>query len=324
MTKKKRRIYLIAGALSVAVIFAVVVYAATSTKYSADTLNTITTGGVHIRLNETTLVDAATGKPVVIDPVTGAAADGTITTSTVSFPAIADTVFYDKSTGAMLPVDAATGKQYLTDGAGNVILVEKDALTGGWTLTDKASSTVLTDAATIAALSAAIDEKMIEAAVFPASGGITGVLPGQAYAKNVSVTNTGSQSAWVRIKAEKEYWKSGSKVTSVSVPTETRTYDATNDKWTVTAGTSDKALDANNIDLLGLNAADWTLSGGYYYYNTQLLAGKTTSSLFTGVQMSGTMGTEYSGLEARVNVTAEATQAKNNGTSATAATGWPS
>ena len=324
MTKKKRRIYLIAGALSVAVIFAVVVYAATSTKYSADTLNTITTGGVHIRLNETTLVDAATGKPVVIDPVTGAAADGTITTSTVSFPAIADTVFYDKSTGAMLPVDAATGKQYLTDGAGNVILVEKDALTGGWTLTDKASSTVLTDAATIDALSAAIDEKMIEAAVFPASGGITGVLPGQAYAKNVSVTNTGSQSAWVRIKAEKEYWKSGSKVTSVSVPTETRTYDATNDKWTVTAGTSDKVLDLAKIDLLDLNATDWTFSGGYYYYKTQLDAGATTTSLFTGVQMSGTMGTEYSGLEARVNVTAEATQAKNNGTSATAATGWPS
>jgi len=73
-----------------------------------------------------------------------------------------------------------------------------------------------------------------------------------------------------------------------------------------------------------LNAADWTLSGGYYYYNTQLAAGATTSSLFTGVQMSGTMGTEYSGLEARVNVTAEATQAKNNGTSATAAKGWPS
>ena len=242
MTKKKRRIYLIAGALSVAVIFAVVVYAATSTKYSADTLNTITTGGVHIMLNETALVDAATQKPVAIDPASGAVVDGTITTKSVPFPA----------------------------------------------------------------------------------SGITGVLPGQAYAKNVSVTNTGSQSAWVRIKAEKEYWKSGSKVTSVSVPTETRTYDATNDKWTVTAGTSDKALDANNIVLLGLNAADWTLSGGYYYYNTQLLAGKTTSSLFTGVQMSGTMGTEYSGLEARVNVTAEATQAKNNGTSATAATGWPS
>lgn len=242
MTKKKCRAWAVVGALSVVVIFAAVVFAATGTKYSADTLNTITTSGVHIRLNETTLVDAATQKPVVIDPTSGAAADSSVATET---------------------------------------------------------------------------------AAFSTSDGVSGVLPGQAYAKNVSVTNTGSQSAWVRVKVEKEYWKSGSKVTAVSVPTETRDYDAANDKWNVTSCMSSVALDAAKIDLLGLNTADWTFSSGYYYYNAQLAAGATTSSLFTGVQMSGAMGTEYSGLEARVNVTAQATQVKNNGTDVMAAMGWP-
>ena len=217
--KRKRR-YLIAVAVSLAVMLAALVYAASVRRYSADTRNTITTGGIHIRLNETTLIDTATGKPAVIDPATGEAADSGVSTAEADFPA-----------------DSA--------------------------------------------------------------GGVANVLPGQAYAKRVSVTNrSAGQDAWVRVRVEKAF---------------------------LNADGSAFAGDPAALVLLGLNEADWSYDGGYYYYRHALSPGETTAALFTGVLLDGeTLDGRYSGVKAAVSVTAHAVQVKNNADSAEAALGWPS
>lgn len=217
MSGKRRQTIVIVGAASLAVAFAVMVYAAFAIRYSADTRNTITTGGVHITLNETTLIDTATGAPALIDPSTGAAVDG-ITAVTADFPA--------------------------------------------------------------------------------AEGGVANVLPGQAYAKRVSVTNrTGSQEAWVRVKVEKAFQN---------------------------ADGSDFAGDLSAIVLLGLNETDWEYDAGFYYYKYRLSAGETTTPLFVGVQLDGDkLDGSYANKKANVNVAAYAVQAKNNADGARTAAGWP-
>lgn len=217
MSGKRRRAFVVVGVSSLAVAFAVVLYAFFGYRYSADTRNTITTGGVHITLNETTLLDAATGAPAPIDPGTGAA-DGGVETVEADFPA---------------------------------------------------------------------DE-----------GGVANVLPGQAYAKRVSVTNrTGSQEAWVRVRVEKAFQ---------------------NADGSVFAG------DLSAIVLLGLNETDWAYDGGFYYYRQSLSPGETTPPLFIGVLLDGDkLDGSYANKRANVSVAAYAVQAKNNATSATAAVGWP-
>ena len=57
---------------------------------------------------------------------------------------------------------------------------------------------------------------------------------------------------------------------------------------------------------LGLNTTDWPLgTDGYYYYNKP------------------TMGNEYQNAAATVDISAQAVQTANNGTSALTASGWP-
>ena len=191
MTKKKRRVLIIAGAVSLAAAFAVAVYAFVG-RTSGDTLNTITTGGVSIALNETK-------------------DDGS--------------AFQD----------------------------------------------------------------------------VSGVLPGQSYEKNVSVTNTGNQTAWVRVKVEKEF------LNASGVP-----FDG-----------DPTAVILEELD----TTTDW-LDGndGYYYYREPLEGGFTTSKLFTGVQFDGAkIDSDYAGGQIKVNVSAEAVQYRNNESDndVTQVQGWP-
>lgn len=127
------------------------------------------------------------------------------------------------------------------------------------------------------------------------SKGITGVMPGKSVDKLVSVKNEGTGEAWVRVKVAS----------------------------TITA--ADGKTDLPTKDMLNFDfQSGWIAgAGGYYYYSVPLTAGQTTPKLFTKVTFDPSMPNEYQGCTVKVDVTAQAVQVKNNGTTALNAAGWP-
>lgn len=124
---------------------------------------------------------------------------------------------------------------------------------------------------------------------------VQGVMPGSAVSKIVTVENTGSGTAWVRISVEKAI--------ALAEGLE---------------GETDLGLIS-----LDINTERWSEHDGYYYYNAPLAAGETTEPLFTTVSFARSMGNLYQGSTATVSVLAQATQTANNGTTALDAVGWP-
>ena len=124
---------------------------------------------------------------------------------------------------------------------------------------------------------------------------LEGVLPGMEISKIVQVKNTGGQAAWVRVSADK----------SIHLA------EGVN-------GEVDLSLISYD-----LNTAFWTEKDGFYYYNTILQPNEVTEPLFTKVIFSATMSNMYQNSKAVIDVTAQATQVANNGTSALDAAGWP-
>lgn len=122
-----------------------------------------------------------------------------------------------------------------------------------------------------------------------------GVMPGSVVSKIVTVENTGSGTAWVRISVEKSIELAEGR-----------------------EGETDLGLIS-----FDLNTESWTKQDGYYYYNNALAAGEETAPLFTAVTFSAGMGNLYQGSTALVSVHAQATQTANNGDSALTAAGWP-
>ena len=127
----------------------------------------------------------------------------------------------------------------------------------------------------------------------------TGVMPGAEISKIVTVKNTGSADAYIRIKLEKSIVLSD----EVEAP-EGFTPDA-------------------SLVSYDLNTADWTEKDGYFYYNNSLKAGEETTPLFTKVSFSVDMDNIYQQSTAKIDVKAYATQVANNGDSAVEAAGWP-
>ena len=129
---------------------------------------------------------------------------------------------------------------------------------------------------------------------FPEDG-VDDVTPGLEVTKIVEVENTGASAAWIRVLLE----------------------------MTVTAADGETELSANLVEL-DYNTEKWTLGDdGYWYYNEALEPGDTTDPLFTKVTFAAEMGNEYQESTCVIDVTAQAVQSANNGTSATDATGWP-
>ena len=119
-------------------------------------------------------------------------------------------------------------------------------------------------------------------------------MPGNVVTKIVEVENTGANEAWVRVKF------------SVNI-----------------ALAGDGEADPSLIHL-AINDEKWIDGGdGYYYYSEPLAPGETTSEVLRSVSFDKTMGNEYQGATATVDVEAEAVQTANNGASATEAAGWP-
>ena len=122
---------------------------------------------------------------------------------------------------------------------------------------------------------------------------LEGIMPGMTVTKIAEIKNTGASDAWVRVKVEKSIKLKGK-------------------------GTPDTGL----VEL-ALNTADWTEKDGYYYYKEALKPGEVTAPIFTAVTFKADMGNEYQNATATVDVSAQAVQTANNGTSALTASGWP-
>lgn len=121
------------------------------------------------------------------------------------------------------------------------------------------------------------------------------VMPGVEVSKIVEVKNTGDNAAWVRICLDKSI--------------------------TLADGVEGE-VDLSLVSY-DLNKDYWTEKDGFYYYNAALNPDQTTEPLFTKVIFSKNMSNMYQHSKAVVEVTAQATQVANNGTSALDAAGWP-
>ena len=123
---------------------------------------------------------------------------------------------------------------------------------------------------------------------------VAGIMPGVTVTKIAEIKNTGASEAWVRVLITKDIQLAG-----------------------------DGEVDPGLIKL-GLNTKDWTLgTDGYYYYNKALKPGETTAPILSSVTFEPTMGNEYQNAAATVDISAQAVQTANNGTSALTASGWP-
>ena len=124
----------------------------------------------------------------------------------------------------------------------------------------------------------------------------SGVMPGMTVTKIAEVENTGASAAWVRVKVEK----------AIKLAKEIEGF------------TPDTALVALNI-----NTEKWEHEGDYFYYKEALQPNEITAPIFTSVTFNKTMGNEYQGATATVDIVAQAVQTANNGETVTAAKGWP-
>ncbi len=126
----------------------------------------------------------------------------------------------------------------------------------------------------------------------------SGVMPGTDVTKIPEVVNTGSSAAWIRVKVEKKILTGGKE----EVPTK----------------------EVEELIGLDINTEAWTYQDdGYYYYNSELEPGASTSPVFTKVSISKDMDNAFKNAQIKVDVAAEAVQVANNGESAVTAAGWP-
>lgn len=124
---------------------------------------------------------------------------------------------------------------------------------------------------------------------------ITGIMPGMSVSKiPMASALEGSEDVWVRMR--------------------------TNTSITLVTG------DAGDPGLISLdyNTGAWTQGAdGWWYFNAKLSAGVQTDALFTKVTFDPKMPNEYQNSHALVKVEMQAVQAKNNGSNAMEASGWP-
>lgn len=130
----------------------------------------------------------------------------------------------------------------------------------------------------------------------------TGVMPGSEVTKVVKIENLTESEAWVRVRVDRKL--------TLSDGTEGRDPELIKISFnTEESETGGYWIDGND---------------GYYYYSEKVTKSDSmTTPVFTTVTFDETMGDEYQGSRADVIVYAQAVQAKNNGSTALEAEGWP-
>lgn len=132
---------------------------------------------------------------------------------------------------------------------------------------------------------------------FPKEG-MKGIMPGTDVSKIVSVKNTGESEAWVRVQVE---------------------------SMIKAADGSNLALEIEKVGpvMTYTVGSNWTLDNGYYYYTKPVAAGESTDILFDTVTFAPEMGNDYQNCTANIEISAQAVQTANNGTTVLEAKGWP-
>jgi len=92
-------------------------------------------------------------------------------------------------------------------------------------------------------------------------------------------------------------------------------------------GASDEELPAEDCFKLNINAENWTLKDGWYYYTGILQPGEETPEFFSHVEIVGSkVDTGYIGKTLQLTVKVQAVQSENNpieNNDTTTAVGWP-
>ena len=144
----------------------------------------------------------------------------------------------------------------------------------------------------------ALEEWADEDMTIPYSKESVGVMPGTKVTKIVQVKNTGASDAWVRVKVEKN----------------------------IRLGTEIPGLDNPQEELVALeiNTQDWQKdTDGFYRYKSVLKPGETTKPILRSVEFKPAMDNVYQNAQISVDISAQAVQYANNGTTVMAAQGWP-
>lgn len=127
----------------------------------------------------------------------------------------------------------------------------------------------------------------------------TGIMPGMKVDKYARIALAeGSADAWVRVKFEK--------------------------KITFAAGNEHAEGKTPNLDLVELTIPEgWSDGRDGWYYLEAPLTSNTPVFALTSVKFDMTMGNEYQGATATVDIVAQAVQVANNGKTVMDAQGWP-
>lgn len=177
------------------------------------------------------------------------------------------------------------------------------ALTGG-TLAYFTGQTRTHNVITSGGVDIALFEKGAGGVDFPET---LSVMPGTQLEDVITVQNTGSDPAWVRVRYE------------VTLAPDSQ----------YGAGLSDEAIQkaATDYVTLAMTNNGWVKgegeNEGWYLYNAQLAPDATTTAFSEALQFSPNMGNEFQKSQCSLRVYAQATQVANNGTTVQEAAGWP-
>lgn len=124
---------------------------------------------------------------------------------------------------------------------------------------------------------------------------IEGVMPSDQVGKIVMARNIGASDAWIR-----------ARLTMSVEPAKDLT----------------EALDISKISL-DIDSKNWTEIDGWYYYNTALAPGAETAPLMSNVSFDKDMDNNWQSAIVTIDVSVQAVQTANNGSTVFEAKGWP-
>lgn len=143
-----------------------------------------------------------------------------------------------------------------------------------------------------------VQQQMVDGELQPMSSQPIAIMPNSTFSRVVSVQST-QQPAWVRL----QY--------TITL------YNATGEEKILT----DEEL-AQNI-VITPDDSNWTLVDGWWYYTAAIGFGETAQPLFDSITFSPSMGNDYQGCSLVLQITAQAVQQANNGSTVVEAAGWP-
>lgn len=146
---------------------------------------------------------------------------------------------------------------------------------------------------------------------FPENG-VSGVMPGASVSKIVTVENTGSAPAWVRVRAERSVLGKGG--AELPLEAEVKVRDADGGERTV------------KVEVVSFEVRDGWVDGGdgWWYWTSPVAPGGSTGVLFDAVSFAALTPNGYQSCTANVDVSAQAVQSDHNGDAVLEAAGWPS